>query len=147
MNLECRIMNCNSCFIKGFVCFVLILLVNVKAVYAQSDTIHIKKKETTTLFSTIAGQAVKAKLSQQEIVDDPKLYVNDTIKVSSFWFTCYSNGIQHDREERGEYLYGVLQDISRLPVGGKAYFTQIVGYNIYNNNPYKIYSLEVEISK
>jgi len=135
-----------NCLLKYKVIFLFIVL-HITTTYAQIDTLHVSKKETTPLFSTIAGKAVKAKLSKKEIVDEPKLFVNDTIIVSSFWFTCYSNGIQHDREERGEYLYGVLQDISRLPVGGKAYFTQIVGYNIYNNNPYNIYSLEVEISK
>ncbi len=123
-----------------------ILLVNFT--YAQFDTLHISKKESTTLFSSIAGQAVKAKLSKKEIIEEAKIIVNDTIKISSYWFTCYSDGIQHQREESGEIIYGdVIREISKLPIGGKAYFTQIKGYNIYNKDPYKIFDLEVEIVK
>jgi len=127
--------------------FILFFVLSANRVCAQLDTLHISKKETSTLFSSIAGQAVQAKLTKKVIIDDPKIIVNDSIKVSSFWFTCFSNGIQHDREERGEDLYGVLKEITMLPVGGKAYFTQIIGYNIYNYDPYEIYSLELEISK
>ena len=127
--------------------YVLFFILSANRVCAQLDTLHILRKETTTLFSTIAGQAVQARLTKKEIVDDPKIIVNDTIKVSSFWFTCFSNGIQHDREEKGEDLYGVLKELTMLPVGGKAYFTQIIGYNIYTYDPFEIYSLEVEISK
>jgi hypothetical protein len=124
----------------------LILFVNVS--YAQLDTLHIAKKETTTLFSTIAGQAVKAKLSKQDIIKETRIVVNDTIKVSSYWFTCYSNGIQHQRVEHGEVIYGeVIREMSKLPIGGKAYFTGIIGYNIYTNALYKIYDLEIEIIK
>jgi len=135
-----------NCFLKYKVIVPLfVLLVNVA--YAQ-DTLHIAKNETSTLFSTIAGKAVKAKLSKAEILKENRIIVNDTIKISSYWFTCYSNGNQHQREETGETLYGeVIREIAKLPIGGKAYFTQIKGYNIYNNDPYDIYDLEVEIIK
>ncbi len=128
-------------------CFFVVSFFNVNCVFAQLDTLHIAKKETTTLFSTIAGQAVKAKLTKKELIKETKIIVNDTIKISSYWFTCFSNGIQHQRIENGEMIYSdVIKEISKLPIGGKAYFTDILGYNIYNNTTYKIYDLEVEIT-
>jgi len=127
--------------------FSLLFILFVSTGNAQLDTLHIVKKETTTLFSSIAGQAVKAKLSKQELIKETRIIVNDTIKISSYWFTCFSNGVQHQRIENGEMIYSeVIREISKLPIGGKAYFTEILGYNIYNNTIYNIHDLEVEIT-
>lgn len=129
--------------------FTLFCLIIFNASFSQVDTLRISKKEEgTTLFSSIEGQAVKAMISISKVSELRRIEVNDTIKVASYWFTCYSNGTHHQREETGDILYGeIIREISKLPIGGKAYFTEIKGYNIYTHDPYDIYDLVVEIKK
>jgi hypothetical protein len=114
---------------------------------AQIDIIRVAKPEKNTiLFATVLDQIVQARTTRGELCQFGKLAVNDSIAVSSYWITCWSGGAQHQRWETGEAFSPQTHwDINHIGKGGKIYFTNIIGRNIYTLAEYKIYNLVVTI--
>lgn len=128
--------------------FTLLLMFIVARSIAQPDVIKVvKKDQNNMLFASVADQVVCAKVTRMQAQDIHHLYVNDTIAIFSYWFTCHSGGVQHSRQEMGEsFGTQTYWDINHLGKGGSAYFTQIVGYCIYSKALYRIYDLEINIT-
>ncbi|MCD6065225.1 MAG: hypothetical protein K0S33_51 [Bacteroidetes bacterium] len=124
------------------------LFLLLQSSFAQIDVIKVVKQENNTiLFASVLDQIVSAKATKEEISNFGKIYVNDSIVVSSYWFTCFANGVQHQRLESGPRFSGqTMIDLNHIGKGGKAYFTNITGYSIYTHIMYKIYNLEILIT-
>jgi hypothetical protein len=116
--------------------------------HAQIDIIRVVKPEKNTLlFATVLDQIVQARVTRGELCQFGKLAVNDSVAVTSYWITCWSGNAQHQRWEKGEEFSSQTHwDINHIGKGGKIYFTNIIGHNIYTLAEYKIYNLVITIT-
>lgn len=117
--------------------------------FSQPDVIKVVKEENNLLlFASLNEQIVEAKVNKSQVLKQGGLFVNDTIVIVSYWFTCFSGGHQHQRMESGDkFSSQIYTDINRLGKGGKAYFTDITGYSIFTHRLYKIQPLEIIITE
>lgn len=125
---------------------ILVLLVSCK-ISAQPDVIKVEKEESSfKLFASLCNQIGTATATKDEVIKQGKLLVNDTIVISSYWFTCYSNGIQYQHQDLGQSFGSqTFWALNHLNPGGKAYFTEITGYSTLSYKEYVIFDLELII--